>query len=236
MRYHRRVTAGVILFDIDGTLVDCGGAGRAAIAKAFDERFGRPDACDSIVFGGMTDRAIVRQGLAAIGVPAEEPVIDAVIAAYLKILEQDLPSSTKYRELEGGRHLATLARQRGHAVGLGTGNVRAGAQLKLVRADLWNLFDFGGFGCDAEARDVLLGIGRARGGERLGAQTFATLVVGDTPRDIHAARAIGARCLAVATGRFSAKELEAEGADAVVATLTASAAIAAMDTLLSEGA
>src|SRR5690606_24512845 len=108
------------------------------------------------------------------------------------------------------------------AVGLGTGNVRAGARLKLERGGLWDLFDFGGFGCDAEARDALLGVGRERGAARLGKahpDRVPMLIIGDTPRDVAAAHVIGARCLAVATGRFGPEELAQAGADDVVDSL-----------------
>ena len=81
----------VILFDIDGTLVDCGGAGRRAMERAFEVRHGRRDACASIAFGGMTDRGIVRAALEAIDVAPTEAVIDDVVAVYLDVLSATLP-------------------------------------------------------------------------------------------------------------------------------------------------
>lgn len=205
---------------------------------AFEEQHGRADACSRIAFSGMTDRAIVRAALEAIEVSSEADVIDAVLGVYLRILSRDLPSASRYRVLDGARELAELARSLGLAVGLGTGNVREGARMKLERGGLWDLFEFGGFGCDAEARDALLDVGRARGAERLGAEPHRcrTLVVGDTPRDIAAAHAIGARCLAVATGRFGAAELSEAGADEVVVSLASEAAKSAVERFVSEEA
>lgn len=213
----------VVLFDIDGTLVDCGGAGRQAMALAFEQQFGRADACEHIAFGGMTDRAIVRAALRAIGVePIDPALIDALIEVYLAQLTQSMPSAAGFRELAGARAVAEACRRElGLAVGLGTGNVRQGARLKLERCGLWSLFGFGGFGCDAEDRAELLAKGRERGAAWLDVEpaSVEVLVVGDTPKDVHAARAIGARCLGVATGRFSARELHDAGAEEVVGSL-----------------
>ena len=211
-----------MLFDIDGTLLDCAGAGRRSMIAAFGEAFGRPDACEGFVFGGMTDRAIARLGLAAIGVEASAAAIDDVIAGYRGFLALELRKSEKLKVHDGALELVELARSQGHAVGLGTGNVREGARLKLEHCQIWDRFEFGGFGCDAEARHELLQIGAARGREWLGDARGAasTLVIGDTPKDVEAARAIGAACLAVSTGRFDGAALRAAGARHVVPSLS----------------
>lgn len=221
----------VVLFDIDGTLVDCGGAGRRSMELAFEQELGRRDACAGIAFGGMTDRAILRAGLLAIEVEPSDARIDAMIARYLRVLAEELPRWPSFRVLEGAAALVARCRERGLAVGLGTGNVRAGAEVKLGRAQLWDRFDFGGFGCDAEARDRLLEVGRARGARSRGwdPARCPTAIVGDTPKDVAAAHAIGARCLAVTTGRYDRAALEAAGADVVVDSLDAPAAAAALD-------
>ncbi len=189
------------------------------MSLAFGRVVGRADACDAIVFGGMTDRAIVRSGLTAVGREVSDAAIEAVIRAYLEILAEELPKATGYRVLPGAAELVELASSLELAVGLGTGNVRAGAQMKLERAGLWSSFEFGGFGCDAEPRDELIGIARDRGLSRLSRDQAPTLVIGDTPRDVAAAHAVGARCLAVATGKFSAQALMDAGAEVVVESL-----------------
>ena len=76
----------VLLFDIDGTLLDTGGCGRRAVERAFALRHGRADACAALSFGGMTDRAIARAGLLAIGAEATAQAIDHLLAAYLEAL------------------------------------------------------------------------------------------------------------------------------------------------------
>lgn len=200
----------VMLFDIDGTLMDSGGAGRRAINQAFARRHGRPDACSAIRFGGMTDRAIARAGLVAIGVDPTPAAIEALLTAYLEALAEELPGSRAI--VHTGIHRALDAVETsGAAVGLGTGNLRDGARLKLSRVGLFERFAFGGFGSDHEARDELLRIGAERGAASLGAPVAEcrVVVIGDTPKDVAAAQAIGAECLAVATGAFDRDALAA---------------------------
>jgi phosphoglycolate phosphatase-like HAD superfamily hydrolase len=200
----RHVRPLVLLFDIDGTLLDSGGAGRRAIDRAFERLHGRRDACASFSFGGMTDRAIARAGLVAIGAAVTAEAIDGLIAAYLEALAEELPPSRAivHAGVEAALDAASAS---GAAVGLGTGNVRPGARLKLARVGLAERFAFGGFGCDHEVRSELLRAGVARGAALLGAPVAECrmVIIGDTPKDVAAAQAIGAESLAVATGPFS---------------------------------
>jgi phosphoglycolate phosphatase-like HAD superfamily hydrolase len=212
----------VLLFDIDGTLLETGGAGRRAIESAFEAHFGRRDACASIRFGGMTDRAITRQALLAIGEAPSDATIDRILETYLERLAREIARPSSYRVFDGVGAALDACEKRGRvAIGLGTGNVRAGAKIKLDRAGLFERFAFGGFGCDAEDRAELLRVGAARGAERLEARLSdcRVVVIGDTPRDIAAAKAIGAEVVAVATGPFSVGELAACEPTAVVPSL-----------------
>lgn len=221
----------VFLFDIDGTLLLTGGAGRRAVEGAFGRVVGRPDACRSFSFGGMTDRAIARAGLLAIGETATTERIDAILAAYLELLEGEVTRSPRYQVMPGVLDaVATLRGRRDCAVGLGTGNLRSGAEIKLQRGDLWRLFDFGGFGCDDEDRTALLAIGAARGAQKLGASVkdCRVVVIGDTERDVAAAHGIGAECIAVGTGSVPLDVLRQAGATHVYADLTVPAALAAL--------
>lgn len=221
----------VFLFDIDGTLLLTGGAGRRAVEGAFDRITGRADACQSFSFGGMTDRAIARAGLLAIGETATTERIDAILAAYLELLSDEVTRSPRYQIMPGVLEaVATLRARTDCAVGLGTGNIRGGAEIKLQRGDLWRLFDFGGFGCDDEDRTALLAIGAARGATRLGVSIdqCRVVVIGDTERDVAAARGIGAECIAVGTGSVSLDALRQAGAQHVYADLTVPAALAAL--------
>ncbi len=218
----------VLLFDIDGTLIDAGGAGRRSMERAFGRVTGRPDACSHFGFDGMTDRAIVRRGLQAIGRPAEEADIDEVVDAYLAALAIEIASSPGYTTHPGVHEALEHGERAGCAIGLGTGNVRRGAAIKLDRSGLFPRFAFGGFGCDHEDRAELIRVGAARGAERLGRALVEcrVVVIGDTPKDVAAAIAIGAESLAVATGRYDLAALAAAGATAAFARLDEPGALA----------
>lgn len=250
----------VLLFDVDGTLVTTGGAGRRAIVRAFAELHGRSDACDHFHFGGMTDLAILRAGLVRLGLASESPEADssgdgagggttglptdaggeardettgrlrALLARYLVVLaeEIDRTSPADYRVHRGMRAAVDAALAEGLAVGLGTGNVEAGARLKLRRVALDTSFAFGGYGDDSEARAGLLLRGAERGASRLGVPLSEAriVVIGDTPKDVAAAHAIGAESVAVATGGFSLEVLAACRPTRAFVDLTAPGALA----------
>ncbi len=213
----------IFLFDIDGTLVSTGGAGTRAMGWAFEAVHGRRDACDSFSLGGMTDRAIIRKALRVIEAADDDARIDHVLATYLERLKVEMAGAQDARVLAGVPAAIALAQARqDSAVGLGTGNVRQGAETKLGAMGLMQHFAFGGFGCDNEDRGALLAAGARRGAQQLARrlEECAVLVIGDTPKDVLAARAIGAQCLAVATGPFQLDVLRATDADWVVEDLT----------------
>jgi phosphoglycolate phosphatase-like HAD superfamily hydrolase len=221
----------VFLFDIDGTLLLTGGAGRRAFDRAFAEVCGRGDAASGFSFAGMTDRAIARAGLAALGREADPAVVDRLIDAYISGLENEVATSDGYALMPNVREVVReLGTRPEFAVGLGTGNVRRGAAIKLARGDLEASFDFGGFGCDAEDRVELLRVGAERGALRLGRPREAcrVVVVGDTPRDVAAALALGADCIGVGTGGFAPEELARLGATAAFADLAHPRAVEAL--------
>jgi phosphoglycolate phosphatase-like HAD superfamily hydrolase len=212
----------VLLFDVDGTLIYGGGAGRRAITRVFAERYGLPRLFDEVRFHGMTDRAIVRGALERGGLHCDEATIDELCAAYLVVLADEVPRSSGFKIYPGVPELlARLGEHDGIAVGLGTGNLREGARIKLEHARLMHHFKFGGYGCDDEDRASLIRRGAERGASQLGVPLDACriVVIGDTPRDIEAARAIGADAVIVETGGFESPELRARGADHVFATL-----------------
>lgn len=231
LRYPSIVRPTVLLFDIDGTLVDTGGAGRRAMERAFERRTGRADACRTIPFAGMTDRAIARAGLEHVGHRVDELAIDALLDAYVEILADEISRADRCRILEGiEAALDRVDTVAGVALGLGTGNIVGGARLKLGKVGLFDRFAFGGFGSDHESRAELLRVGAVRGAERLGVEVAAcrVVVVGDTPRDVDAALAIGAECVAVATGSYGVDALAAAGATLAVASLAAAGAVEAL--------
>lgn len=212
----------VLLFDIDGTLILTGGAGRRAMERAFADVTGRRDACAHMSFGGMTDRAIAREGLVAVDREPTPEAIDAVLDAYIARLEREVVASPKYEIMPGVvETLAWLAPIPRIAIGLGTGNIKRGAYTKLTRGALHDAFAFGGFGCDHENRAELLRVGAMRGAAQLGLTMDAcrVVVIGDTPKDVAAALAIGAECIGVGTGGVDPAELARLGAHHAFATL-----------------
>ena len=222
----------MLLFDVDGTLVTTGGAGRRALERIFEVVYGCNDAC-SFPLDGMTDRAIVRAALRSIGRDAEEAEIDAILAHYLEILADEVAgvTSDKYRIHRGIEPALEAAAAFSHvALGLGTGNIREGARVKLTRVGIYERFAFGGFGCDHEDRTELLRVGARRGAERLGMlpENCRVVIVGDTPKDVAAATNLGAESLGVATGRFSTSDLKAAGATFAFADLSEPGALDAL--------
>jgi phosphoglycolate phosphatase len=228
------VRATIVLFDIDGTLVSCGGAGRRAMERAFADAGATASAgALEFDFGGMTDGSIARRGLARAGLASDDAAVARLLERYLVHLEDEVPRSPSYKVLPGviamlDRLVASIASAAGGrgggarlAIGLGTGNVERGARVKLSRGALHDRFRFGGFGSDHEERAPLLRVGAERGAAELGLarQECRVVVIGDTPRDVEAALAIGAECLGVGTGRHTAEALIACGAHAAVADL-----------------
>lgn len=220
----------VLLFDIDGTLLTTGGVGMRALARAFEELYGRPDAMSGFRLDGMTDGVIIRQALTAIGQPASSESVEAVLERYLSVLGEEISraSDSAYYLHPGMLEALAAAEQRPQtAVGLGTGNVRAGARLKLERVNVFHRFAFGGFGCDHDDRAELIRAGAVRGASALGAplSECRVVVIGDTPKDVAAAKAIGAECVGVGTGRFTPEELLAAGAEHAFPSLASPGAL-----------
>jgi len=203
----------VLLFDVDGTLVTTCGAGRRAIERAFEIRHGTKDIL-SFSFGGMTDKAIIRTALLALGRPNAtegdlEKEMDEMLSFYLGVLGEEV-ARTQIRIHDGMVHAMDMADARQDvALGLGTGNVRKGAEIKLGCVGIYHRFSFGGFGDDSIDRPTLLAAGARRGAEKLGVplENCRIVVIGDTPKDISAAKAIGAESIAVATGMHDINEL-----------------------------
>jgi phosphoglycolate phosphatase len=222
----------VLLFDIDGTLVTTGGVGRRAMERAFQRQHGRRDACALIRFDGMTDRGLTRLGLEAIGAPTSDAAIEELLTVYLAELEAELLLSTpdQYRIHAGVPEALAAANRRGMALGLGTGNVQEGARLKLEHVGLYHHFTFGGFGSDHELRVEVLRVGAERGARQLGLPLCdcRVVVIGDTPKDIDAARGIGAEAIGVGTASFTAEQLLEHGANHAFDDLRVPGALAAV--------
>lgn len=211
----------VVLFDIDGTLLSTGGAGRLAMETALRKAFGLEEIRDGLPYSGRTDRCIGYDLLRTHELPADEPTWQRLQRAYLA----ELPAALRQRlvrilpGIDG--LLATLTRRGDVAVGLLTGNLRAGAQVKLGHFGIDHFFPFGGFGDDHFDRDDVARRALDDACRHLGRDVpgHDCWVIGDTPLDVRCARAIGARVLAVATGTHPADELAAAGPDLLLDSL-----------------
>jgi phosphoglycolate phosphatase-like HAD superfamily hydrolase len=213
------------LFDIDGTLLLSGGAGSRALDRAFQQRFGLPGAMRSIDPSGKTDTIILEELFAvALGRAPTAAELDEMIALYLPLLAAELVDSPGFRIMPSAIETLDFLAGRGNGLilGLATGNVREAARLKLERAGLWPRFALGGFGCDHRERPRLVERAIERACAHSGVASLdpnQVVVVGDTPLDIHAARACGVRAVAVATGFAARSDLAACAPDAVLDTL-----------------
>ena len=205
----------LVLFDIDGTLVDCGPSVRQLFGGAMVEAFGTAGPIDGYDFSGRTDHEIVlaltsRAGLPATLVRDRLPVMKRL---YLDRLERLLdPAEMRVLPAVDGL-LRDLAGRDSVCLGLLTGNWRDGARIKLEKVGLDGYFRFGAFGDDQPDRLGLPPVALERAAEVTGRRWRMSecLIVGDSPADVACARAHEIPALAVATGRTPAVELAAAG-------------------------
>ena len=200
----------LLLFDIDGTLVNTGGAGVVSLRNMVQQRFGAADELHDIEIAGKTDRAIIRDILRKYKTTPSEENIAKFARVYIDGLAEELPRC-RGRVLPGVAELLARLRSRPHTVlGLLTGNLRRGAELKLRHYKLWDYFEFGAFADDHHDRNELGAFARTRAHEKHGHEfDCADIdVIGDTGHDIACGKAFGARTIAVATGGWSREQLE----------------------------
>ena len=224
----------LVLWDIDHTLIDSGGAGVYGYQLAFRDLFGR-DLPGLVPFAGRTERAIALDLLALARIPEPRQHVDeflARIGAHAPELAGLV--AARGRALPGAAAaLAAVAAQTTPIAvqSVLTGNVRAMAEVKLHTLGLTDHLDLdiGAYGDTAECRADLVQIARSKAANayRHDFAASETVLVGDTPLDVAAALSAGARSLGVATGDWTAAELAAAGADAVLPDLTDPSAVVA---------
>ena len=211
----------VLLFDIDGTLIDAGGAGQSAMEQAVARLFGETRPVEGIHAAGRTDRAIGRDLFDYYSIPATDDNWSRYMTTYFSLL----PSSLLNRQgtiLPGVVPLIEQLSTRSDVfLGLLTGNFAEGAKLKLTHFGLHHHFRTGGYGDshlhrDDVARDALTAVKM----HLPDVKSDQIWVVGDTPADVQCGRAIGAKVLAVATGIFSSDQLAPHKPDVLLDDLT----------------
>jgi phosphoglycolate phosphatase-like HAD superfamily hydrolase len=216
---------GLILFDIDGTLLLSGRAGMRAMTRAFQDAFGITDAFKGESFGGRTDSYLVSKALKQAGLPDTVANHDRFRSTYLPLLAEEIhhPGQGHKGLMPGARELLEALQEHEHLhLALLTGNYREAAEIKLHHFEIWDFFEWGAFSDDHHDRNELVPIARSR------AETYdipaaaiqRIIVIGDTPHDIECARVAGARSIAVATGGYTMEQLKDAGADEVLRDLS----------------
>jgi len=217
----------LVLFDIDGTILLSGGAGRRALIRVMTETVGDPDVFGRVRFDGKTDPQIIVELLHEAGFecPGDDPLIDELSGLYLDTLEAELAGRTEplpYLMPGVADLLDTLQVDPRATVGLLTGNLAKGATLKLESVGLDpTRFAVGAFGSDSSYRSDLPAIAAKRAEPHFGRVPTGdeVVIIGDTPADVTCGVAIGARAIAVATGNYGITDLSTAGAFLVVEDL-----------------
>ena len=212
----------LILFDIDGTLINPGRVGRRSLTEAFYELFSVQDAFSDITMAGKTDIQIIKEALTAHGLASDDGVLPKILTQYVHILRSEI--NTGRMSLKPGvmELLNDLETNDGLRLGLLTGNIEQGARLKLNAFDLNRHFLFGGFGDDNEDRTKLLPIAveKFRDMTNIPIGFSDCIFIGDTPMDIACSSPFGAISVAVSTSPYSFDSLVNAGADFVLEDLT----------------
>lgn len=227
------MTPGLILFDIDGTLLLSGRAGLRAMTRAFQDTFGITDAFKGENFGGRTDSYLVSKALQNAGLPDTPEQHERFRENYIPLLAEEIehPGTGHKGLMPGARELLEALHDHHHLhLALLTGNYRDAAEIKLQHFEIWDFFEWGAFSDDSADRNELVPIARRRAGtyDIPDEAIERVIVIGDTPHDIECARVAGARSIAVATGGFTIEQLKEFGADEVLKDLSDTEAVLAL--------
>jgi phosphoglycolate phosphatase len=213
----------LILFDIDGTMLQTQRAGVSAMTSAFEEFTGTPISFEGIEIAGRLDVLIWRDIVRRHGFEESETAHDAFRKTYGRHLERRLQDNPTALALPGVRALVSALHARpGVTLGLLTGNYPETGRMKVSAAGFDpDHFVVGAWGCDGGHRRDLPPVAMKRFGElgRGSVDPQNVVILGDTPHDVDCARHNGCRSIGVATGAFSVQALEDAGADLAVATL-----------------
>lgn len=223
----------LILWDIDGTLIQGGGVAAAAMRRAMERVYGNATTQERLSYAGKTDQQILFETFPERTTETVSAALDTFTAAYLAELNEQQAAFRERAAILPGV-VAALERLQAHGgviQSLLTGNLLPIARFKLDALGLSQFFDFdsGAFGSDHHARTELVPIAAARAATRYGRAFTAggVVVIGDTPNDIACGRVAAARTIAVATGPFGVDELLSHHPDVAFANLTDTDAVVA---------
>ncbi len=211
-----------VLFDIDGTLIESGGASHVSWQRAFEDLYGLGTDIDESTLPGMPDPEVGRAAFeGALGREPTRHELARLMAKRLEHLGPAVAESEGYRVIDGVAETLERLTAAGILLGLTTGNVEAAAHIKLARGRLNRFFGFGGYGSDSPDRTELTRCAVERA-VRIAAGSLEVaecIAVGDTPRDVEAGHGAGVRVVGVATGSFAVADLEAAGAEWAIPSL-----------------
>ncbi|MBN2200531.1 haloacid dehalogenase-like hydrolase [bacterium] len=214
----------LLLFDIDGTLLLSGGAGKVAMERSFETVWGIRDALRTVPLMGRTDPGIVRQVLQENGFPQDDSKIEKFREYYFWYLEEEIGLDRPGKALCPGvlPLLKALSGAQNIELGLLTGNWRYSGLIKLRYFGIDGFFRIGAYADDSMNRDALVPVAmeRFRQAHGMSPAPETVFVIGDTPFDIRCGKPHGVRTVAVATGVHAADELQAEFPDFLFADLT----------------
>lgn len=213
----------LLLFDIDGTLLLTGGVGAFALNQVFKEMFQVEDAWSELIPDGKTDFMIIDElSSSCLGRILNKDERNRVAERYHELFEQNIFTASGFKLMPGVPELLTLLSNRKDiALGIATGNFEKAAWLKLQRGNIHSYFKFGGFGSDSAFRPELTRKAAERGFAKIGRELAPedVWVIGDTQHDIHAGKSMGARTVAVATGRLTPEEFKPYKPDHILTDL-----------------
>lgn len=215
----------LLIFDIDGTLLLTGGAGKIAFERIFEELFGIKDVWRNAQPHGKTDQIIFREvARAVIQRELTDQELRDLSEGYLDYFQDALEKAGNFRLMPGIPTLIeNLNQHAGVFLGVGTGNYKRAADSKLEYARLKQYFHFGGYACDSEVRSKLIGVaiqcGRDKAAEKQ-LEVDQVFVIGDTPFDVQAGKVNNAITIAVATGSHTVSDLKPHNPDYILEDLS----------------
>lgn len=211
----------LVLFDLDGTLVNAGGAGRTSLRKAIKELYGVEPEFDHSLISGRTDldNFSIVYSLIKKGKKPTAAEMKKMKAKYLEILPTEVHAVVrckKYDLIPGvEKFLKMLAKDKDVILGLGTGNLEEGAKIKLEPSKLASYFTVGGYGEDGQTREELLqaAVKRAEKKFKTKLEPDQVYVIGDTHRDICAAKNCGFHSAVLTNGFGDAQKIQRAAAE-----------------------
>ena len=211
----------LVLFDLDGTLVNAGGAGRTSLRKAIKELYGVEPEFEHSLISGRTDldNFSIDYSLIKKGKKPTAAEMKKMKAKYLEILPTEVHAVVrckKYDLVPGvEKFLKMLAKDKDVILGLGTGNLEEGAKIKLEPSKLASYFTVGGYGEDGQTREEMLqaAVKRAEKKFKTKLEPDQVYVIGDTHRDICAAKNCGFHSAVLTNGFGDAQKIQRAAAE-----------------------